>query len=512
MHGFFAFKGTREYVKNAYFTKNITFIKKNMCDTICPNGVIERGEVMFGVLLEKCPMDWQIFQQKDGKAKISCEGRWVVPKDALQFEVISAIPMIRVLKEATHEVMIPWRKMEHIENDGESVITGRCKTSLILPKGGLYLIETGLKTKSKTLDWLFRGDICRHIGIGDVYVIAGQSNASGYGKDSVMDSPCLGVHMCRNSGSWDIAAHPMNDSTGAEDTLVNREMGISGTTPYLTFAKRIYKEVGYPIGLLPTALGGSAISCWQKDGNLYQNMIDKINLVGGDVKGILWYQGCSDTNQIEDAKQYYHNFKAFIDNTREALGYQIPIFTFQLNRFIEGNFPHNWGKVREAQRQAQNTIDRVYVLPALQSSMSDVIHNSSLANIRLGEIQAKLCIAVLYGGMPYFAPYLIQAVQKSEKEIILEFEKPYADSTFLFYTQKAEDSGITMMVEDEEIYPQKVYVDETDNNKVVVIMEEAVPKEAQISFAWDVNPTYTPFVDEVTYLPPLSFYRVEIIS
>jgi Domain of unknown function (DUF303). len=483
-----------------------------MYGTIFSNGMIERGGMMFGVLLEKCPMDWQIFQQKDGKAEISCEGRWIVPKDALQFEIISALPMIRVLKEATHEVVIPWKKMDHIENDDGGVITGKCKTSLVLPKGGLYLIETGLKTKSKTLDWLFRGDICRHIGIGDIYVIAGQSNASGYGKDSVMDSPCLGVHMRRNSGSWDIAAHPMNDATGAEEALVNREMGISGTTPYLTFAKRIHEEVGYPIGLLPTALGGSAIRRWQKDGDLYQNMIDKVKLVGKDVKGILWYQGCSDTNQIEDAQQYYQNFKAFVENTRETLGYQIPIFTFQLNRFIEGSFPHNWGKVREAQRQAQNTIDEVYVLPALQASMSDAIHNSSLANIRLGEMQARLCMAVLYGGAPYFAPNLIRAVKKTEREIILEFEKPYADSTFFFLTQKAELSGITVMEGEREIYPQKVFADEMDNNKVVVLMTEEVSKDAQISFAWGENPTYTPFVDEVTYLPPLSFYRIEISS
>ena len=467
---------------------------------------------MFGVLLEKCPMDWQIFQQKEGEAEISCEGRWGVPKEALQFDVISAIPMIRVLKEATHEVVIPWKQMEHIENDGESVITGRCKTSIVLPKGGLYLIETGLKTKSKKLEWMFRGDICRHIGIGDIYVIAGQSNASGYGKDSIMDPPSLGVHMRCNNGSWDIATHPINDATGAEDTLTNREMGIPGTTPYLTFAKRIFEEVGYPVGLLPTALGGSAISHWQKDGKLYQNMIDKIKLAGGNVKGILWYQGCADTNQIEDAARYYHKFKAFVDNTREALGYQVPIFTFQLNRFIGGEFPHNWGKVREAQRQAHNTIDEVYVLPALQSSMSDAIHNSSLANIRLGEMQARLCIAVLYGGRPYFAPNLVQATKKSEKEIVLEFEKPYANSAFLFFTQKAEGSGITVMEGDEEICPQEVYVNETTNNKVVVIMEKAVSKEAEISFAWDENPTYTPFVDEATYLPPLSFYRVKIFS
>ena len=55
----------------------------------------------------------------------------------------------------------------------------------------------------------------------------------------------------------------------------------------------IHRVTGYPVGLIPTALGGSSLSRWNpdQDGDLYWNMISRIKDSGGIIKAVLWYQG-----------------------------------------------------------------------------------------------------------------------------------------------------------------------------------------------------------------------------
>ena len=54
-----------------------------------------------------------------------------------------------------------------------------------------------------------------NIGVGDVFIAAGQSNAAGRAKNPVEDPPELGVHLLRPSGRWDLATHPMGETTDA---------------------------------------------------------------------------------------------------------------------------------------------------------------------------------------------------------------------------------------------------------------------------------------------------------
>ena len=65
------------------------------------------------------------------------------------------------------------------------------------------------------IEWAQRGDTRQHWGVGDVWLIAGQSNCAGYGKDPVEDPSELGVHLLGNDLHWDLATHPLNDSTNS---------------------------------------------------------------------------------------------------------------------------------------------------------------------------------------------------------------------------------------------------------------------------------------------------------
>src|SRR5699024_6470280 len=116
---------------------------------------------------------------------------------------------------------------------------------------------------------------------------------------------------------------------------------------------------------------------------------------------ILWYQGCSDTTP-EYAFSYKSRFTEFVSAVRKAVGYEIPFFTFQLNRQIGGLHDGCWGAVREAQRQAARDLSEVYILPTTNCALSDGIHNSAHANVMLGEKLSHLCAHVLLGAQEFF--------------------------------------------------------------------------------------------------------------
>lgn len=179
---------------------------------------------------------------------------------------------------------------------------------------------------------------------------SGQSNAAGYGRGTVEDSPMLGVHLLRNNGLWDLATHPFNDST-ATIHEVNMEWVNPAHSPWLHFGKLLQNELHYPIGFVQTALGGSALRAWNPDeeGHLYRNMIETVQRCGGKVAGVVWNQGSSDCNS-ESADTYLERFSKVVHYWRKDLNItELPFITVQLNRFtnIQEDKEHHdkqWGR------------------------------------------------------------------------------------------------------------------------------------------------------------------------
>ena len=190
-------------------------------------------------------------------------------------------------------------------------------------------------------------------------MIAGQSNSAGYGRGPYEDPSEFGVHLFRNSEQWALAAHPMNESTDTRHA-VNREAANPGHSPYLQFARTLKRTLSHPVGLVQTSLGGSPLSRWNPDepgaADLFDNMVRCVGKAGGKVRGIVWYQGESDTGTDADAASYAQRFRRALAAWREALAApELPVLTVQLNRVHQPADPdadRRWSQVREAQRQA----------------------------------------------------------------------------------------------------------------------------------------------------------------
>lgn len=455
--------------------------------------------MLLGVIIESGIQDWQIIQQKNGVGNVNLEGKWYYDKTIKFPEVF-----VRIQEESSGRSIIPWKKAETDMNGGWKISISD------IPAGGLYRLETCLKTEETvSMEWAARGDMRHYIGVGDLYVIAGQSNSAGYGKDPVTDEPELGVHILKNDDCWGLASHPLNDSTNTKHE-VNRETSNSGHSPYLSFAKTLKRQLGYPIGLIQTSLGGSSIVRWDPEeiGDLYQNMMMRIRAQESGIKGILWYQGCSDTGEKE-ADLYKERFQHLVQSTRQESGqYRVPFITVQLNRLLStpesGQVDKNWGKIREFQRELTWELEDVYIIPSWDGThMSDNIHNSSAFNLVLGERMAYMALGKIYGRTCMCEAPDIEQVTVNKDIVLLKFNNVYeAISMFDMPVNK-----LPFSINDQEGKVKIVTYQLKDKDTIQLHLERGIIGNARIDCGMRQNPECIIPVDIGTHYPILSFSK-----
>jgi hypothetical protein len=453
-----------------------------------------------GAYIEKGPQGWQVLQQSNGRADIHLEGAKITAPGE------DAAIYARVVDEDSGTPLIPWQKAG---NEGYSGWTICLKD---IPAGGLYRVETCLSPQGNAaIEWSLRGDMIHHLGIGDVFVIAGQSNAAGYGKDFIYDPPEPGLHLLRNNMRWDMASHPFNESTGTLHDI-NNEGGNPGHSPYLAFARSLKKALGYPIGLIQTSLGGSPLSAWnpEEDGGLYRNMLDVITATGSGVKGILWYQGCSDTAPLSAAASYFERFQAMVSHLRQDVGSRdLPILTVQLNRHTAPSTKESdegWSIVREEQRLAAQKIAGVYIVPSTDLGLSDAIHNSAAGNVVLGERLAAAALKSLYGKpFGYTAPDITGAEGSAADTIELRFAPVYDR----LYTYEVPPSALPFDITDDS-GPLEAAEYSIRGETISLRLNRPLSGGAFVSGLSGQNPRGITPVDNATHCPMLSFNRFPI--
>lgn len=348
-----------------------------------------------GVTILNGPQDWQILQRdREGFADIHLKGTWmtVASSFSVQARIVNENSNMPVTRD------LDWTDAEL--NMEEQRFT---MTLIKVPQGGLYRIETRIRIKrfSQADTRALRGDYIHHLGVGDIYVITGQSNASGTGKGAAMDGPMLGVHLFANDERWKLATHPLEDATNTLHPVTVTGI-FHGHSPWLIFGKTIFLKTGIPVGLIPTALGGSPISRWVKGtdspGDLFDNMADMVQKAGGEIAGVLWYQGESDVD-LDLVDEYKETFKKFVQSLRDLVqDNRLPFITAQLNSCtLDVINEANWSGMREVQRTLSHELDNVYLIVTVGCPLSDEIHNGAGSNIWIGERFALAALEHIYG-------------------------------------------------------------------------------------------------------------------
>ena len=168
-----------------------------------------------------------------------------------------------------------------------------------------------------------------------LYMLAGQSNMAGRGKvDSLDKTAHPRVWMLNKANQWVPATEPMHFD----------KPNVVGVGPGLAFGKLIAEQdPNVFIGLIPTAVGGSAIDAWQPGGYHeqtknypYDEAIRRVRLAqkAGTLHGILWHQGESDSNP-EQAAVYEAKLTQLIGRFRQVLSSpSVPVVVGTLGDFF----------------------------------------------------------------------------------------------------------------------------------------------------------------------------------
>lgn len=454
---------------------------------------------MNAVIITKGPQNWQILQQKNGYAEIELEG--VISLDSNLFEYPDWHIIIRVVDEISNARILPPIKVRPEDNFWCAKFN--------IPTGGPYRIET-----------LFRfnrhgeksGDRILHLGVGDVFVIAGQSNAMGVGKDHIIDEPSINVHMFRYSGNWDIATHPLNDSTNSKFDLTIEGAQV-GNSPWIAFAKKLNKALGYPIGLIPSAVGGIPLANWDRaeDGKHFANMLEIVKKSGSEIKGVLWYQGCNDADSGL-GNTYFERFKRVVRDFENEFYDNIPILTVQLNKIVctkemdANKRSENYAELRAAQLRAKNEIENVYIVPSIDQMVCDGIHNTSGACVVIGERVANIALKYIYGKQIICdAPEIVGAYKENEYTVSLEFKNVY-DCIFADLNRTE-----TLMFRMKDANGKTAPIDYKCNggNTMTLIFDREIKGEAYIDCSGYNETSLMPY-DLYSYLPVIPFGKIKI--
>ncbi|XP_020572195.1 probable carbohydrate esterase At4g34215 [Phalaenopsis equestris] len=160
-----------------------------------------------------------------------------------------------------------------------------------------------------------------------IFLLAGQSNMSGRGgvAGNSWDHFHLTPPPCRPTPDilrlssrllWEEAREPLH-----ADIDVHKTCGVG---PGMPFAHAVLAggSAPAPLGLVPCAVGGTAISEWGRGRRLYLNLVRRARAAvekGGILAAVLWYQGESDTVSKVDAEAYGRRMETLVWDLRRDL-------------------------------------------------------------------------------------------------------------------------------------------------------------------------------------------------
>ncbi|AEY66040.1 sialate O-acetylesterase [Clostridium sp. BNL1100] len=204
------------------------------------------------------------------------------------------------------------------------------------------------------------------------------------------------------------------------------------------FARELNKELNVPIGIVCSAVGGSFIESWistssfdkfMKENNLsgytpsspnvyYNGMISP--LLSLKVKGVLWYQGESNTQYDY---LYEKQLNTLVQDWRIGLGANTPFIIVQLPNYLQvqtnpvENVP--WATIREAQSTVSQMDNNIGLVTTIDIGEED-IHPKNKQDV--GKRAAICALGKQYGKNLTYSGPIYTGMTKENNKIRLNFK------------------------------------------------------------------------------------------
>lgn len=234
-----------------------------------------------------------------------------------------------------------WMKLEIKIKD--STFEGAVRVSA----GGWYRLEVRCRVGD---DAVAVGQVAP-IGVGEVFVVAGQSYATNCNDERFKVAEPQGRVVAFDSakGTWGIA----NDPQPAPD-------GSDGGSIWPPLGDALAKELRVPIGFANVAVGATSSQQWMPDGQLHPRLV-KTGQTLGRFRAVLWQQGESDVIAKTTAEKYVANLKTIRETAAKAWGFEPPwLLAKSTHHPTVYNDPTGEGRIRGA-------IDELVKLPGFRA-------------------------------------------------------------------------------------------------------------------------------------------------
>lgn len=224
------------------------------------------------------------------------------------------------------------------------------KTGLELPAGGWHRLELQTKLKGEVIEEA----TVEHIGIGEVFIVAGQSNSANHGEEK--QSTQTGRVATFDGRRWQLANDPQPGASGQGGSFM----------PPLGDA--LVKKFNVPIAFIPCGIGATSVrewlpkgvtfphpptiesrvqklpgGMWESRGDAYARLLEHMQNAGPHAfRAVLWHQGESDANQKDTTrtlpgKLYREYLENIITNSRRDIGWKAPWFVAQVSYHVPGD-------------------------------------------------------------------------------------------------------------------------------------------------------------------------------
>ena len=208
-----------------------------------------------------------------------------------------------------------------------------------LPGGGWYTLELRARIGDKTI---VQTQV-EPIGVGEVFVIAGQSNSANHGEEKQKTRTELVASF--DGTTWRPADDPQPGASGRGGSFVP------------PFGDAMAKRFNVPVGIVSAGVGATSVrewlprgsrfphpptlishvrqlsnNEWESRGLLFDKFVARLRLLGpGGFRAVLWHQGESDANQRDPSRTlsgdaYQRHLTLLIRESRRRTGWEFPWF------------------------------------------------------------------------------------------------------------------------------------------------------------------------------------------
>ncbi len=275
------------------------------------------------------PLDFQVFQRSTStQGEIHVEGTLGSP--AVQGGQVEGMLIGGAANPS-------WVKMGEVKAGQSSF-----RADWSVPAGGWFELIVRVRHDDELLGQV----TVSHVGMGEVFLVAGQSNSANHGEEK--QQPSSDRVVAFTGQRWQPAADPQPGASG------------SGGSFLPSFGDAVAKQFKVPVGLIAAGVGATSVrewlpsgtrfpqpptltgnvkrldsGEWESTGALFKQLSARIRPFGlRGVRAVLWHQGESDANQTDPARtlsgEFYRKFmEQLIAETRREAGWEIPWFVAQ---------------------------------------------------------------------------------------------------------------------------------------------------------------------------------------